>query len=164
MGLGRTTVVLQGTEDLRYLNAARWHDIGRPGCKALDTRMAISAKQVEVVCCDFAVEVVCCDVANVFYFRPDRRLVASDQAPVESEGSEEVTVEGVLGAVINARVIYATAVIGAIAGDSAVSEREVPGVVKYAAANIGRIARGGTVLDGEGAKIKHAATKRGRIT
>jgi hypothetical protein len=35
MGLGRTTVILQGTEDLRYLNAG--HDVGRPGCEAGDT-------------------------------------------------------------------------------------------------------------------------------
>src|SRR4029453_13884429 len=65
MSLGRTTVIFQGTQDIGYRNATRRHDIGGPGCKGDDTRMAISPKQVEVVCVDDA---------SVFYFRCNSRL------------------------------------------------------------------------------------------
>ena len=57
-----------------------------------------------------------------------------------------------------ARVVYATAVIGAIPGDSAVSDRKLASIVIYAAANAGYIARDGAALDCESAGIIRYAT------
>ena len=48
-----------------------------PGVKPIDTRIAIRAKQVEVVRND---------VASIFYFRRDSRLVAGNQTIVEDIG------------------------------------------------------------------------------
>ncbi len=75
MGLRGTAVIFQRTQDLRGRNTG--HDIGRPGSEAADTRIAICPEQVEVVGGDGA--------ANVFNLRRYGRLVARDQAIVESK-------------------------------------------------------------------------------
>ena len=142
MSLGRATVIFQGTQDLRYLNAG--HDVGRPGCKAGDTGIAVSPKQVEVVRGDA--------IARGCLFQPRRCLVAGDQAAVKVRAAElqKVSASEWIGKAA-LRVIYATTPIGAIARDSAVSDREaaasiVSERVRYTAtAGLGCIVRDGAV-------------------
>ena len=99
MGLSRTAIVVQGTENIRNLHASRGHDIVSSGNEAGYTRIAVGPKQVEVVCGDNA---------KIFYFGRDARLVASDHTILKTDGTvAQEEVEAVA-------VPYAAASVGCI--------------------------------------------------
>ena len=78
MGLGRTTVILQGTQDLRYSETLGTMSVG-PGVKPVTPALPLAPNKLKLLAVTMLL-VVC-------YFRRDGRLIAGDQAIVKGEGS-----------------------------------------------------------------------------